>query len=177
MSSVPESFPFGAPSEPTFELALRGYDKRQVDRYVQQVEAEVAALAAERDELAAQLAVMSQQVQLLQNEMAGARRMLTSPGDPVSYRHLGARAEQILALAEEQAAEIRDRVARELADREAAIARAKAELDAKAADAVNNFDSLLGARRAEAEREVAQRREELAAEVEAAKAYATRVRS
>ena len=128
MYSSPDSFPFGAPSEPTFEVALRGYEKRQVDRYVQQVEAEVAALTAERQELYAQINVLNHHVQQLQHEVANARRLASTPGD-VSYRHLGARAEQILALAEEQAAEIRDRVTRELAEKEAALARTRAELD------------------------------------------------
>ena len=34
MSSAPEVFPFGNPSEPAFETALRGYEKKQVERYV-----------------------------------------------------------------------------------------------------------------------------------------------
>ena len=177
MSSVPASFPFGAPTEPTFELALRGYEKRQVDRYVQQVEAEVAALTAEREELYAQINVLNQHVQQMQQEVANARRLMTTPGEGLTYRHLGARAEQILALAEEQAAEIRDRVTRELAEKEAALARTRAELDARAKDAANNFEQLLASRRAEEEQAATKRREALAAEVETAKAYAARVRS
>ncbi len=170
MSSVPASFPFGAPTEPTFELALRGYEKRQVDRYVQQVEAEVAALTAEREELYAQINVLNQHVQQMQQEVANARRLMTVPGEGLTYRHLGARAEQILALAEEQAAEIRDRVTRELAEKEAALARTRAELDARAKDAANNFEQLLASRRAEEEQAATNRREALAAEVETAKA-------
>ncbi|HLT02578.1 MAG TPA: DivIVA domain-containing protein, partial [Geminicoccaceae bacterium] len=175
MSSAPEVFPFGSPSEPTFEVALRGYEKKQVDRYVQQVEAEVAALVAEREDLYGQIGLLNQHIQQLQQEVASSRRTST-PGE-VSYRHLGARAEQILALAEEQAAEIRERVSRELAEREEVLNRTRAELDARAADAARNFENLLAKRRAEEEAEAAKRRAEVEAEVQEAKEYAGRVRS
>src|SRR5687767_15858260 len=101
MSSAPDAFPFGTPSEPTFELAFRGYEKRQVDRYVQQVEAELAALAAERDEIYGQVALLNQHVQHLQQELASTRRYVPT-GENLSYRHLGPKVEQILALAEDQ---------------------------------------------------------------------------
>src|SRR6476469_8817709 len=129
MSSGPEVFPFGSgsASEPTFEKAFNGYDKKQVDRYVQQVEAEIAALAAEREETYAQITLLNQHVVALQGELDAARRFVAS-GDTVSYRHLGPRVEQILALAEEQADDLRVEVEREFADREAAIAQARAEL-------------------------------------------------
>ena len=71
-----------------------------------------------------------------------------SPSNKASTRDLGAQVERILALAEEQAAEIRARESRELAQR-----------------------------RAEEERDAAQRRAELAAEVQSAKAYAAKVRA
>src|SRR4029450_2291766 len=175
MSSVPESFPFGAPTEPTFEVALRGYEKRQVDRYVQQVEAEGAALTAEREELYAQINVLNQHVQQMQQEVANARRLMTAPGEGVSYRHLGARAEQILALAEEQANEIPHRVTREPPEKEAALARPRAELEVRAHDAANSFEQTLATRRADEEQAATKRREALAAEVETAKSYGGRV--
>src|SRR5262245_58808251 len=119
MSSGPEVFPFNStPSaEPTFEKAFNGYDKKQVDRYVQQVEAEITALAAEREETYAQISLLNQHVVGLHAELDAARRFVAS-GDTVSYRHLGPRVEQILALAEEQADDLRARVEHELADRE-----------------------------------------------------------
>src|SRR6476620_5125832 len=108
MSSSGEGFPFGAGSETVFELALRGYDKRQVDRYVQQVEAEVAALVAEREETYAQIGLLNQHIAQLQQELASSRRMAPI-GDSATYRHRGPKVEQILTLAEDQASEIRDR--------------------------------------------------------------------
>src|SRR5262245_1656362 len=176
MSSGSDVFPFSNTPEPSFELALRGYEKRQVDRYVQQVEAEIAALAAEREETYAQIGMLNQHVAQLQAEVANARRF-AAPGDANSYRHLGPKVEQILALAEDQAADIRIRAESEFRDREEAIARARAEIDAEARDAARDLELALAARRAEDERAAARRREEVMAEVDAAKAYAEKVRT
>src|SRR5262245_17805681 len=92
----------GGPNEPNFETVLRGYDRRQVDKYLKQIELEIAALAGERDEAYAQLNVLNQHLQQMQHELASARRFVAT-GDSVTYRHLGPRVEQILSLAEEQA--------------------------------------------------------------------------
>src|SRR5258706_1432080 len=164
MSSAPEVFPFGS-TEPVFDQGFRGYEKRQVDRYVQQVEAEVAGLIAEREETYAQISVLNQHIVQLQQEVAMARRA-ASPPDSAAYRHLGPKVEQILALAEDQAIEIRERVERELSERESALARLRAELDARAHDATRHFESLLARRKDEEEHAGARRRAELRAEVE-----------
>ena len=52
MSHGGEIFGLGgdAASEPSFETALRGYEKKQVERYVARAENEIAALAAEREQ-------------------------------------------------------------------------------------------------------------------------------
>src|SRR5689334_15396493 len=174
--SSPDSFPFATPSASTFETALRGYEKRQVDKYVLQVEAEVAALAAEREELYGQINLMSQHLQQVQHDLSNARRGI-APAETAAYRHLGPKVEQILALAEDQAVELRERVEREIADREVALDRRKTELDSLAQDAARNFEVALAGRRMEEEKAAAARRAELAAEVENARAYAARVRS
>ena len=158
MSSGPEVFPFssGPSSEPTFEKAFNGYDKKQVDRYVQQVEAEIAALAAEREETYAQITMLNQHVVGLQAELDSARRFVAS-GDTLSYRHLGPRVEQILALAEEQAEDLRSKVEREFAEREQSLVALRAQLDAQAHDATRNFEASLAARRTEEEQASARR--------------------
>ncbi|MDQ1654566.1 MAG: hypothetical protein QOI35_3766, partial [Cryptosporangiaceae bacterium] len=99
-------------TESAFDGALRGYDKRQVDRYVAQREAEVAALASERDEVLSQAQLLATQVQQLQTEMLELRRKMVV--ERPSFRHLGARAEQILSLVEEEAEEIAQRAEREV---------------------------------------------------------------
>ncbi len=75
----------GVASEPSFDVALRGYDKRQVDRYVTQVESDIANLAAERDQTFAQLQALAGQVQQLQTELADAHRRAVP--SRVSFRH------------------------------------------------------------------------------------------
>ena len=45
----------GVSTEASFEVAVRGYHKKQVDKYVAQVEAEIATLSAEREQALAQI--------------------------------------------------------------------------------------------------------------------------
>ena len=73
MSHGGEIFGLGgdAASEPSFETALRGYEKKQVERYVARAENEIAALAAEREQA-------YQQIQA----MAGADRPASAGGQP-----------------------------------------------------------------------------------------------
>src|SRR5918911_5389294 len=116
MSHGAEIFGLGgdAASEPNFETALRGYEKKQVERYVARAENEIAALAGEREQAYAQIQAMAQQIERLQQEAAQARRQ-PGLGPDVSFRHLGPRVEQILALAEEQAEAIRASARNEIA--------------------------------------------------------------
>src|SRR6266545_7951708 len=122
----------GAVAEPGFDIALRGYERRQVDRYVAQVEAEVAALAGERDEAYAQVQALAGQVHDVQRQMADLRRH-TAADAAVSFRHLGPRVEQILALAEEQAEAIRYGALQDISGRrevaEGVITQARTEAD------------------------------------------------
>lgn len=64
----------GAPSEPSFDIALRGYKKDQVDSFIHNLELELAALSAERDEAYAQLHALAAQVNQLHTELADLRR-------------------------------------------------------------------------------------------------------
>jgi cell division septum initiation protein DivIVA len=108
MSHGGEIFGLGgdAATEPSFETALRGYEKKQVERYVARAENEIAALATEREQAYSQIQAMAAQIERLQQEATQARRQ-PGLGKDVSFRHLGPRVEQILTLAEEQADDIR----------------------------------------------------------------------
>ena len=97
----------GAATEPAFETALRGYDKRQVDRYVAQAEHDITTLAAEREQAYAQIHALATQVEQLQIDLSTASRREPETIETVRFRHLGPRVEQILALAEDQADAIR----------------------------------------------------------------------
>src|SRR5687768_11434280 len=111
----------GSSNESTFDVALRGYDRRQVERFVAQVESQLVALATHRDEALAQVHGLATQVQQLSTEMAELRRRTVA--DRPSYSHLGARAEQILTLVEEEAAAIKKRAEIEVAARHAELDR------------------------------------------------------
>jgi cell division septum initiation protein DivIVA len=90
------------PSQPNFELTLKGYNKRQVDRYVSRADAEIATLAAEREQAFAQVQELAAQVAQQQAELEDLRRR-PSKVERASFQHLGPMVEQMLALAEQQA--------------------------------------------------------------------------
>jgi len=117
-------------SEEMFTTVRRGYDPTEVERAIGQVQSEVADLRSrlEAAEAAAQQA---------RSEAAASREALLSreaqePELP-TYAHLGERVGQILALAEAEAAEVRDRVLGEVetlrkeAEQEAGALRADAD--------------------------------------------------
>src|SRR3954462_850166 len=108
MSHGGEIFGLGgdAATEPSFETALRGYEKKQVERYVARAENEIAALSTEREQAYQQIQAMAAQVDRLGQELTQARRN-SGVGAEVSFRHLGPKVEQILATAEEVAADIK----------------------------------------------------------------------
>src|SRR5689334_17651112 len=101
--------------QPSFELALRGYDKRQVDRYVSRADSEIAGLSAERERAYHKLQELSTQVRQLQAELNEVRQR-PSRVDRASFRHLGPMVDQILALAEKQAEAITSNTAQRAAE-------------------------------------------------------------
>src|ERR1700759_3757214 len=105
-----------AATEPSFETALRGYEKKQVERYVARAENEIAALSAEREQAYAQIQAMNARIEQLQQEAVQARGQGPLSGE-VSFRHLGPRVEQILTLAEEQAEAIKASATDDIAGR------------------------------------------------------------
>ena len=115
-------------SEPSFDLALRGYHKGQVHRYVSRAEAEISSLATERELAYTQIHTLAGQVKQLQYDLATVRSQL-GVVDKVSFRHLGPAVERILAMAEEQADEIRNTAADEAEDAAGAgVGREESEL-------------------------------------------------
>ena len=93
----------GVASEPTFEVAFRGYNQRQVDQYFHIVEAENLALAAERDSAFEQVQGLAAQIQQLQHELTELRQHRSggpAVASAVSFKDLGPLVGQILGLAE-----------------------------------------------------------------------------
>lgn len=141
-----------------FDVALRGYDRRQVDDYLAQLESELATLRHERESAGDRVGMLEQRLEQLQVELQTAQRQVTE-FEP-SYAGLGARVENILRLAEEEAKSLRaDALAN--GDR----VRAKAEEDARRmrADGEREAREVVGA----ADREAGQRRAAALAEAEA----------
>jgi cell division septum initiation protein DivIVA len=91
---------------PSFRLAFRGYDPREVDRYAYHVEAEIEAAAAAHQDLVANVRSLSDQLDRAQEELVTLRRR-PAVDDVISFRHLGPRVEQILAEAHAEADSIR----------------------------------------------------------------------
>ncbi|HLU29099.1 MAG TPA: hypothetical protein VKZ65_11720, partial [Glycomyces sp.] len=108
----------GAVTEPSFDTEFKGYNRKRVDRYVAQVEAEIAALAAEREQAYAQIQALAGQVEQLQLELTELRRR-GPVVEKAAFAHLGPMVGQILALAEEQAEAIKLAAVHEIDERRA----------------------------------------------------------
>lgn len=139
--------------DPPFELVLRGYDKRQVLEYVMRVEQDFATLVTDRDSAYSELDAYARELETAQEELAALRQRGPEADERPTYAGLGARIEQILQLAQEEAADVRAR-----AEQDAAETRARADgmLDQTTTRmelAERDFDVAAGLRRAEAARE------------------------
>jgi cell division septum initiation protein DivIVA len=148
-----------------FDLALRGYERSQVESYLANIEAENATLRHGRDVAADRVAMLEQRLEELHVELQTAQRQVAE-FEP-SYAGLGARVENILRLAEEEAVALRAD-ASATGDR----IRATAEDDAKRirSDADREAKDIVTA----AEREAGQRRSAALAEAEGARADAAK---
>lgn len=153
-----ETLADGLTTEREFTVALRGYQRDEVDHYVSCLEEQLRALSAEhqaaRDEIH-ELAVELHRVHMRLLEQG--RQPL--PGE-ATFSHLGQRAEQLLTLAEEQAHEL---LTQATTDVDAQHRRARDEVERVLADAGRTASQI----RHRAEREAAQLRHE--AETEAAR--------
>src|SRR5215475_2328563 len=94
------------PTEPSFTIMFRGYNRREVDQYAHLAEAQLTAAYSERQELAARVQNLTDQVAQAHSELVELRRR-PGPNDKLNFRHLGPRVEQILAEAERQADAVR----------------------------------------------------------------------
>ena len=80
-------------TERNFDVVMRGYHRREVDRYVSLLEGQVAALSTERQDAESQLRNLSAQLHRVQMELLELRRQPSTP-DKVTFRHLGPRPER-----------------------------------------------------------------------------------
>jgi cell division septum initiation protein DivIVA len=110
----------------SFVVALRGYDKRQVDQYLSRVDRERATLVAERDRALGQAKQLAAHVDNMQAELAELRQRRPRV-DRASFRDLGPTVDEILALAEKQAKEITDTASKRAADQRSEAERVLTE--------------------------------------------------
>jgi peptidoglycan DL-endopeptidase RipA len=138
-------------SQPTFEVALRGYDKRQVDRYVAQVDGQISHLAAERDAALGQVQGLVSQLQHVQAELTDLHQRPPQV-DRASFRDLGPMVDQILALAEKQAEAISGGAAQRAAELRGDAEKSLADAREQATGMLRDLEAELSARRTEAEK-------------------------
>src|SRR6266536_3289372 len=148
----------------TFDVALRGYDREQVDQHLVEVRSDFDSVLSERDELAVRVRQLQQRLEDLHLSTADEE-----PADELPVSSLtgfGARVEKILRLAEDEATALREEtrhdVEQERADAHAAATREEASghleaVRARAAQAAADFETALAKRRQKAEADHAAR--------------------
>jgi cell division septum initiation protein DivIVA len=138
-------------SRQSFEVALRGYDKRQVDQYVSQVDSEIATLVAGRDRALGEIKTLTAQLRQLQAELTEMRGRPVQI-DRASFRDLGPMVDQMLALAEKQAGEIVSTATQRAANREAEADKMLIEAREQAGQMLRILEGQLAARRTAADK-------------------------
>lgn len=157
----PDTLPIFA--ERGFDTAMRGYDRRQVDEFVTQLDDELRAAVATRDVAASRTADLAAQLASSQAQIESLRRQLQVAAEPVTEDNVEPRVRKILDSARMEAARLRSdaetyalatgRGADEAAERIRTNARAEAaEVLAEATEKHAGADEALRQRLAEADR-------------------------
>jgi peptidoglycan DL-endopeptidase RipA len=159
MSNGEELFAFRdrTNSRPEFEVTRRGYDKRQVDDYLEQIDRQVAALSSERERAYAHVQDMSSKLQRVQAELTELQDRPPQV-DRATFRDLGPTVDQILALAEHQAGEITTAAQQKAGDLLADAERVMTEARDQAAQTMRDLEEELAARRSEQDKVDEERR-------------------
>jgi DivIVA domain-containing protein len=135
---------------PAFKTVMRGYDPTEVDHHLQELArrtSEITAeIAAERDQLTQQRDGLAARVQELHEAAAAST-------EPPSYEHLGERVGQILALADTEATELRDRARTEAEAHTTSVHAAAAQVRDEADQYATRIRSEADARAARIEEE------------------------
>lgn len=113
-----------------FDVVLRGYDRRQVEDYVERVEVALADADRQHAEDGERLAVLEQELLALQRRVAEAEEAAAGLPEPAS--RIGERLATLLRLAEEEAEQIvaqaQERAAASTSERTADLDRREAEV-------------------------------------------------
>lgn len=98
----------------SFDLSLRGYDRGQVDAYVERTDLELHELGRRAGTAERRVRELTKELATVRGELYRTQRFVRGNDGQPSFAALGRRVEQILELAEQQAEDIRAR-ARETA--------------------------------------------------------------
>ena len=193
-----EAFSLLSFDRPEFDVAMRGYDRRQVQDHIERMDAELAGATGERDAAMARSADLAAQLASAYAEVESLRRKIrTDVSTAVTAENVGDRIRTMLELAEEEAALLRDEAqhyaeqTRRSADEDVARVRSEARAESERlmgmaqirVDDVENAyqarvaegDAYLAEQRAQAASELRTGRAALDAEVEAANAERARL--
>jgi len=147
MGTVDRDFlPLGS----SFDVARRGYDRRQVDEHLDRLDADLRILAADRDAAVARAAELAKQLEDRRNQLAGKEQEIARLASaPSSMEGMSERVQRMLRLAQDEADEIRAQ-----SETEAAELMARAEADGNALrERYQKLITEVEDRRAEMERE------------------------
>lgn len=104
-----EAFSLLSFDRPEFDVAMRGYDRRQVQDHIERMDGELGAAASERDAAMARSADLAAQLASAYAEVESLRRKIrTDVSSVVTAENLSDRIRTMLELAEEEAARLRD---------------------------------------------------------------------
>src|SRR5262245_54301531 len=94
-------------SDRGFDTAMRGYDRRQVDEYVANLDDEVRAATADRDAAIARCADLAAQLASTQAQIESLRRQLRRATERPTTQHVDMRVREMLESAAAEADHIR----------------------------------------------------------------------
>ena len=156
MATPTTATPSGSPNSASlpFDTVLRGYERRQVDEYVSKAKDEIAKLKEELSEAQRKRRLATEHAEATERELRDVRAK-SAHSEPRSVEDsFGYRAEKLLRIAEQEAAEVRTHASRESA---AIIEQARTEAEKHR----HEVEQSLIARASVLEQQAAQRSAEL----------------
>ena len=142
------------PGSPSFDTVLRGYERRQVDDHLSRLHREMAALRDDLAEAQRQRKLATEHAEATEAELRELRARSAHTEPAAKEDSFGYRAEKLLRLAEQEAAEARTHATKESAG---IIERARTEAEKHRHEVEQN----LIARASQLEQQAAQRNTEL----------------
>ena len=119
-------FPILQAADRSFEVSMRGYDRNQVEDYVARTDAEIQALAAERDAALARSADLAAQLANAHAQIEAGRRQLAEATTAITPETVHSRLRPLVENAHAEARQIR-----QSADADAMRVRALGDADAQ----------------------------------------------